>query len=333
MSKKSYTLLITSNRRGKTRSFSVSASLIKKSAILVTLFFVVLVVLIVDYSQLLIETNHSAKLRVENESLKNQFTAMEGQLRSLEVALERVKSFATKLKLITNIDDEDRSIQLNIGSTPQKGKALSDRHQPLQERMPASEFLVTTPMDKATAPTHLSPKELLHENKSYATLSIRIDKALKETQLREQNVLELYEVLVQKQSLLNSTPSIQPIRGWVSSYFGYRIGPFSGRSEMHKGLDIAAPRGTPVYSPAKGVVSYVGYEQGYGKIMTIDHGYGIKTRFAHNSQIFVELGQKVNRREIIAAVGSTGRSSGPHLHYEIRLNGIPVDPQNYILDR
>ena len=79
-------------------------------------------------------------------------------------------------------------------------------------------------------------------------------------------------------------------------------------------------------------MSYVGFESGYGKLVSIDHGYGVKTRYAHNSRIFVQVGQKVKRRDVIAAIGSTGRSSGPHLHYEVRVNGIPVDPINYILN-
>ncbi|MEZ4872822.1 MAG: M23 family metallopeptidase [Bdellovibrionales bacterium] len=86
-----------------------------------------------------------------------------------------------------------------------------------------------------------------------------------------------------------------------------------------------------MYSPADGVISYIGYESGYGKLVSIDHGFGVVTRYAHNSQVFVEVGQKVKRRDVISAIGTTGRSSGPHLHYEVRVHGIPVDPMNYIL--
>jgi murein DD-endopeptidase MepM/ murein hydrolase activator NlpD len=100
---------------------------------------------------------------------------------------------------------------------------------------------------------------------------------------------------------------------------------------MHKGLDFAAMIGTPIYAPADGVVSYAGREGGYGKIVSIDHGYGIVTRYAHNSRLLVKTGERVKRWQKIAEVGSTGRSSGPHLHYEVRVNGVPVDPENYIL--
>ena len=101
---------------------------------------------------------------------------------------------------------------------------------------------------------------------------------------------------------------------------------------MHNGIDIAAAPGSPIVAPADGIVSFAGYDPGYGKLVSIDHGYGVVTRFGHTSQIFVEVGQKVSRRDVIASVGNTGRSTGPHLHYEVRVNNIPVDPYNYVLD-
>ena len=120
--------------------------------------------------------------------------------------------------------------------------------------------------------------------------------------------------------------------GWYTSKFGMRLDPFTGSKVMHSGLDIAAAPGTPIYAPANGVVSYVGYESGYGNLVTIDHGYGVKTRYAHNSEVTVKYGQQVKRGDKIAAVGSTGRSSGYHLHYEVRVNGVAVNPKDYIIE-
>ena len=144
--------------------------------------------------------------------------------------------------------------------------------------------------------------------------------------------IQLWELLSDRQSLLAATPSIKPARGPVGSRFGYRNDPFNGRPRMHAGLDIVAAPGTPVRAPASGVVSFAGWDEQYGKLVSIDHGYGVTTRFAHNSQVYVQVGQKVNKYDVISAVGSTGRSTGPHCHYEVRVNGIPVDPSNYILD-
>ena len=123
-----------------------------------------------------------------------------------------------------------------------------------------------------------------------------------------------------------------PSRGWFSSRFGIRADPFTGRPTMHSGLDLASRYGAPVMATADGVVTYVGYQNGYGHIVSIDHGYGIQTRYAHNSKLYVQRGQKVRRYEVIAAVGNSGRSTGPHLHYEVRVRGVAVDPINYILD-
>ncbi|MCB0361739.1 MAG: M23 family metallopeptidase, partial [Bdellovibrionales bacterium] len=245
----------------------------------------------------------------------------------------RVKSYSTKLRLITSIDDEDRSIKLAIGADPKRGQGISEYNEEVQARGPASEFLVKDTMFMDRPPLDEPNGEITALNqKDYATLSIRIDRAVKDTQLRELGVLQLWESLSERQSLLNATPSIKPSAGWFTSRFGYRIDPFTGKPVMHAGLDIAGPPGTPVVAPADGVVSFVGYESGYGKLVSIDHGYGVVTRFAHNSQIFVEPGQKVKRRDTISAIGSTGRSSGPHCHYEVRVHGVPVDPINYILD-
>jgi murein DD-endopeptidase MepM/ murein hydrolase activator NlpD len=170
------------------------------------------------------------------------------------------------------------------------------------------------------------------DRRDYASLAIRIDKSIKESQLREQSVLDLWESLSERQSLLNSTPNVRPAKGWFTSRFGYRVSPFTGRATLHAGLDIAAAPGSPVYATADGIVTFAGYDEGYGKMVTIDHGYGVSTRFGHNAQIYVQVGQKISRWDVIASVGNTGRSTGPHLHYEVRVNGIPRDPALYILD-
>ena len=101
---------------------------------------------------------------------------------------------------------------------------------------------------------------------------------------------------------------------------------------MHRGLDIATPSGQAVYTPSDGTVVFAGTESGYGKVLVIDHGYGVKTRYGHLSEIFAKLGDRVKRGARVAAVGNTGRSTGPHLHYEVRVNGIPENPRKFILE-
>lgn len=336
MDRKKFTILITSNRKGRTQSMTISAAWLKAFALLILVLVVMLSASVVDYVGLLLQAGENKKLKAKSKYLERQFRVVESKVDTLERSLERVNMFSKKLRIITNVENDDLELAASIGPSPKIGQGMkNDLKEKGFPRVPASELSFVEDSLFIKKPLLDMDKGELHSvyGKGYSTLSIRIDKTVKLTKLREESVLNLIELLSEKQSLLNSTPSILPVKGWFTSKFGYRLDPFTGKPTMHAGLDIAAAPGSPVYSPARGLVSYVGYEAGYGKIVSIDHGNGVTTRLAHNSQIFVELGQKVQRRDVVAAVGSTGRSSGPHLHYEVRIQGIPVDPRNYILDK
>lgn len=130
-----------------------------------------------------------------------------------------------------------------------------------------------------------------------------------------------------------ATPSLWPTSGTITSGYGYRRSPFGSAREFHTGLDIGASRGTQVYSTARGVVRMASYNGGYGNVIFIDHGYGFSTVYAHLSKINVKVGQQVTKGQLIGLVGSTGASTGPHLHYEVRVNGVAVNPINYLSGR
>jgi murein DD-endopeptidase MepM/ murein hydrolase activator NlpD len=125
-------------------------------------------------------------------------------------------------------------------------------------------------------------------------------------------------------------PSEWPVEGRLMSPFAQRTDPFSGEGEFHKGVDISAPTGTPVHVTADGIVVHADVESGYGKLVIVDHGSGIQTYYAHLSKFFVHTGQTVRRGEPVGAVGSTGWVTGPHLHYEVRVGGAPVNPTRYL---
>ncbi len=148
----------------------------------------------------------------------------------------------------------------------------------------------------------------------------------------EISINKLDQYLLDRESLLRSTPSLLPSRGWITSYYGPRVSHYSKRVKMHEGLDVGAPIGTPVVAPADGIIKVAGKNPGFGYYVEIDHGYGVETLYAHNSKLHVRKGEVVKRGELIARVGNTGLSTGPHLHYEVRVNGTPVDPLYYILD-
>lgn len=149
-------------------------------------------------------------------------------------------------------------------------------------------------------------------------------------ELRREAQDEIHSLLTEQYSLQSSTPAGWPIKGWLTSYFGVREGPFDGRDRMHEGLDIAANTGTAVRATADGVVVKATTDSTFGKMVMIDHGYGYRTIYAHNSRLQVKSGTRVKRGEKIAEVGNTGRSTGPHLHYEVHLNGVPVNPRKFL---
>jgi murein DD-endopeptidase MepM/ murein hydrolase activator NlpD len=128
----------------------------------------------------------------------------------------------------------------------------------------------------------------------------------------------------------NSAPSIWPVEGPITGSFGERTDPFNGEGAFHTGVDISAPIGEAVIAPADGTITFADFMNGYGRAMEIDHGHGIKTRYGHLSGFAVAEGQHVHRGDTIAYVGSSGRSTGPHLHYEVRINDTPVNPHKYL---
>jgi murein DD-endopeptidase MepM/ murein hydrolase activator NlpD len=143
--------------------------------------------------------------------------------------------------------------------------------------------------------------------------------------------LQVYEAALKEKARI---PSIWPVEGESTDSFGYRGNPFGGGgSEFHPGQDIAAPRGTPVFAPADGMVVEAGWKNGYGQTVVIDHGNGLTTRYGHLSKVEVAVGQELKRNEELGLVGSTGRSTGPHLHYEVRLGDLPVSPLHYLPER
>ena len=333
MDRKKVTLFVVSNQTGKTRKIVLSAAWLKAISFIAAVVIIIFAAGLVDYFGLLLQVMENKRLKAENAQLIKQFQVVESKVSALENSLERVKTFTTKLKLITNVDAEDRITKLTMGTKPAPGQEVEE-FEPMDQRQSSEGLAKQDEVFKEEKPLDEVTGEVASEtaNKDYASLVIRIDKAVGETQLKEQSVIDLWESLSERQSLLNATPNMKPAKGWITSRFGYRTSPFSGKTALHAGLDIAAAPGSPVYAPADGVIIFASYDEGYGKLVSIDHGYGVTTRFGHMSQIYVQTGQRVNKWDVVGAVGNTGRSTGPHLHYEVRINGTAVDPINYILD-
>ncbi len=162
-------------------------------------------------------------------------------------------------------------------------------------------------------------------------LSVAIDQLSLELEAREDQLTVLEDLVLNENLRKEVQPSGRPItRGWISSYYGMRTHPISGRREMHKGIDFAGKLGGPVIAVAKGVVTYAGKRYGYGKVIDIAHGNGYTTRYAHNSRLLVSVGDTVEKGFQIAEIGSSGRSTGPHVHFEVLKNGREINPVRFI---
>jgi len=244
------------------------------------------------------------KLRRESKISKIQVEKFAQQVKNFETEMVRLERFEKKLRVITALENSPQSIEKNWGVGGPYGLSTNS---------------FTTAMGRGAAGR-------------VERLSNGLDHLGKQAKIQSISFQELDDFFKNQRSLLSSTPSIWPTRGWVTSSFGFRKSPFTGLREKHEGWDIAARTGAPVRATADGVVVVEGREYGYGNMVEIDHGYGLVTRYGHNSKHLVKVGDKVKRGQVVSLVGNTGRSTGPHLHYEVLLNSVPVSPKNYILE-
>ncbi len=161
-------------------------------------------------------------------------------------------------------------------------------------------------------------------------LNRQMDRLIEEAAIREQSFRDLIEFFKKQRSVLACVPSIWPVRGWVSSEFGIRQSPFTGRREFHKGIDIAADPGREIVAPADGIVVLNGRDPNMGLVVQLNHSQGFSTIYGHLLRSVVRKGQILRRGDVIGFIGNSGRSTGPHLHYTMLLNGVPVNPRKYL---
>lgn len=317
---KKYSIFIMDNSRaGSMRSLSFSARRLKivlGGGLVLLLLFAVGAL---DYSMAVFNQAELKKLRIENGELNRHVKVISDKAETLEIQLQRVEDFSIKLKSIA------RKGAGAIGPLPYgvSSPAVS-HHVPEKTKTSVPSYSV----DKK--------KSFLENNKSFEN---HLDQLQKQTQLLQKQIWENIGALEEVNHLLAFTPTVSPVRrGWITSPFGYRDHPilhvgFSlDNPHFHRGLDIAARQGEKIIAPGSGVVAAVGYDAGMGNYIIINHGYDLKTLYGHLDQILVEKTQKVQRGDFIATVGNTGRSTGPHLHYEIRIANKSVNPEHYILD-
>jgi len=351
----------------KTRKWVLPAKLFQGGLIFASILTLLIVMLLLNYLHLLTEVAENKKLRIENRKISQTIKGYHTKLESVDQNIQRLKNFSTKLRVLGNLGDVDNdnisapsdfldpfkdmdSDEDNINENNAKDvideTSNNKKITPIEEndqlkKQPQIQSKFSNDEDRSSNKSingylDVANRFDIVKNKNLDTqmnTTIEATNELLEIGLQEEELMaQLYEHLQDKVDLLIHTPSIIPTKGWISSRYGYRHNPFVRKKSFHAGLDIAAAVGTPVYAPADGKIRSVGMMGGFGKVVIIDHGYEIVTKYGHNSKLHVKKNQKVKRGQKIASVGSTGRSTGPHLHYQIEVKGKPVNPENFILD-
>jgi len=290
LSDKRFTILVIPEGSHQVRRFGVRLVVLKRIAAAAVVLALGLAGLITDYVLTNLDQNELERLQVENLSQREELHRLVVKLEDLRQEIVVLAQNDAKVRVMAKLSAPKSDSMVGVGG-------------------PATQEDV---------------------NREFSVIQQRIDEVRRQIDLRRESQEEIQGILNDQRSLLAAKPGGWPVKGWLTSSFGMRRDPFNGRRKMHEGLDIAARTGTAVTATADGIVSSVKTEPGYGKVVILDHGYGYRTIYGHNSRYYVKVGQRVRRGERIAAVGNTGRSTGSHVHYEIRLNGVPVNPRKYL---
>lgn len=301
MQKKYYTIVVFPEITGKPRRFRFPKFLFKGFIVVSVLLISASVFFTHRYSVVSKEAREVTKLRTETISQKLQIQKFVKQVQEFKQQMAHLEKFDRKLRTATALGKPEETIPKNWGIG-------------------------------GVSEENLNGVKLSTNATAFERLSADLEQLKDQADLQEISFFQLDQFFKDRRSLLSSTPSIWPTKGWVTSGFGYRRSPYTGVREMHEGLDIAARRHSKVIAPADGIVIRSGRDYGLGVLVEIDHGYGVISRYGHNSKNIVKVGDPVKRGQIIAYIGNTGRSTGPHLHYEVLLNGIPVNPMRYIFE-
>jgi len=246
-----------------------------------------------------ISKDEIGKLTAVNSSQKQEIVSLQNEAQQIQLQLQENVKALDEIKKLIGLK-ETSNTEIKEAPTPQP-----------------------TSSDSSKLESDDASEQLSQIKTSYAELSVAI--------LSQKETIDNSITPVKKQvAFLNAKPAIKPVNTKITSTYGYRRNPFTNRgSEFHRGIDFGGDTGTPIKATGDGVVIFAGWQSGYGKVVIISHGYGYTTLYGHNSKLLVEKGDKVKRGEVISNMGSTGRSTGSHLHYEVRLNGTSVNPAKY----
>ena len=312
--RKSYTVLVVPERSAAVRRFNIAHTrLVQAGGVFVGLLAVAMM-LLVHYAYVVDQAGQTVSLKDENVALRSRLRVVQDEIARIDGTLQRIDQFASRVRAITQLNDPDRNLAIGPLSN-EAGSKTAQVLYALGERIENED-------------------EMLDSKLALRMIDNNLEHLEGETLRQEDNLRQLHDYFDEQGGLLSATPSIRPTRSrLISSAFGARVDPYTEHPVMHKGVDFAADHGADVVATADGIVIFAGSRgNGYGKTVVIDHGYGVQTHYAHLSDFRVQIGDRVQRGNAIAAVGNTGRTTGAHLHYEVRFNAIPQDPEKFILD-
>jgi murein DD-endopeptidase MepM/ murein hydrolase activator NlpD len=300
MAKDIYTILLIPEKQSPIRKVRLSGIFLKLLTGAAVAAVLALGYFSYDYVMIRGDSAELAQLKRITTAQKEQINLLAAKIDDFEKKMADIREFDRKIRVMTNIDN-GRTIGQFLGvGGPSSAETI---------------------VESQIAATERALIDKIHNN---------MDQLLEEANYQEDSFKELLEFLKKQKSVLASTPSIWPVMGWVTSEFGYRISPFTGQREFHRGIDIATKMSEEVLAPANGKVVKIAYEPDMGNMLQIDHGNGIVTSYGHLAKIAVTRGKTVTRGDVVGAVGTSGRSTGPHLHYGIKLNGVYVNPKKYL---
>ncbi len=346
-----YTVILVPEGQSAVRRYTVAGSHVKRAAIGLGVFAFFALCLAGDWVRLRLQAVDVDKLRAETLAQREEIVALSEDVTKTQFELGRLAELERKIRIIANLPATLAQTGEATGSA-QGGQGGPDETTPLRGpggqggsddahdtgEPPPAEVDPVVPPEAALAPdpvTFSQRRDRIRENPHQELGGLRTWAAevLELAVTRTSSLHDLAADLEDKQVQLAATPSVWPAKGWVTSGYGRRVHPLTGRRHFHAGLDIAAAFGTPVIAPATGRVAFAGRKnRALGKTVIIDHGTGTRTWYGHLAEIHVERGERVVRGQQIAAVGSTGQSTGPHLHYVVEVGGKTVNPIDYVID-
>ena len=325
-----YTVLVIPEGTDAPRRFRVPRERVRRGAFALAAAAVIALAIGIDYVRVRLQVVELDSLRVETASQQKELEELGASIGTFEKRLSALDEFERKVRVMADLPP--------VVAGPGDGMIA----------VGGSDRAVLEPRagegGSTEVPLEIEPEEAIAEPEEHAaaaaapavsdadaTLRQRARRINRRAESRETTLSDLVAQLEGKRRQLESTPSIWPARGWLTSRFGHRISPFTGLRQMHSGIDIAAEPGTPIVAPARGRVIFAGHKGHLGNTIVVDHGFKMRTTFGHTKEMHVKTGEEIRRGQIIASVGSTGRSTGPHLHYGISVKGRAVNPLNYIL--